>query len=235
MLADDGVNVSTGRLTPDLHAPDGWLDVVIDLIHQQLPLWRDDPARPPQSAENKLTAQLCQYLNGTTRTSHLDSIVFQGEVPDPKSGGRTLDLVPMPRGCTIWIGSQRYTLYDPLVPIECKRLPTPSGGKREKREYLHTQKGRTGGVQRFRAGLHGGVSEVGAMIGYIQTGTVAQWFATVNRWVGTLAKVGIDGWTRAEELKKFAPDARARTARSTSMHPRTGLKPITLHHLWVEM
>ena len=235
MLADGGVNVSVGRLTPDLHAPVGWLGGVIDFIHQQLPRWRDDPARPPHRAENRLTAQLSHYLNGATRNSHLDNIVFQGEIPDPTSARRTLDLVPLPRGCTIWIGSQKYTLYDPLIPIECKRLPTPSSRKREKREYLHTQKGRKGGVQRFRAGLHGGASDVGAMIGYVQAGAVAQWFATVNRWVVTLARAGVDNWTCAEELKGFSLDAAARTARSTSIHPRLGLKPIALHHLWVEM
>ncbi|WP_426266031.1 hypothetical protein [Sphingomonas sp. LHG3443-2] len=235
MLADDGVTPSVGRLTPTLHRPAEWIGVIIDLIYQQLPRWRDDPERKALAPEDKLTSQLCQFLNAAARGSHLDSIVFQTEVPDPEVNNRTLDLVPVPCGCTIWVGGQRYTYYDPLIPIECKRLPTPRGAKREEQEYLHTQHGKKGGVQRFRAGLHGSTSKVGAIIAYIQVGSAPHWFTTINQWIGALTQAGIDNWSCSETLHDHMHDVSARTARSCSSHPRDGLDSITLQHLWVEM
>lgn len=235
MLADGGDDVAIGRLAAELHPQGDWLTGVIDLIYLLLPHWRDDADRPAQAAEDRLSGQLCQFLNGATRHTAFDNVVFQTEVGDPQALGRVLDLAVLPHGCVVWIGAQKYTIYDPLVPIECKRLPTPRGRRREKREYLHTRQGRTGGVQRFRAGLHGAGSDVGAIIAYIQAGTSLHWFGTVNRWVKVLGRARIDSWTASEELTDFSGNTVDRTARSTSSHPRGTASTIVLHHLWVEM
>lgn len=56
--------------------------------------------------------------------------------------------------------------------IECKRLPTP-GGKDREREYVsgfHANGSPTGGIQRFKLGLHGGQVHDAAMIGYVVNG-----------------------------------------------------------------
>lgn len=235
MLADGADDVAIGRLAAELHRQGDWLTGVIDLIYRLLPHWRDDTQRPVQAAEDRLSGQLCQFLNGATRHTPFDNVVFQTEVGDPQAVGRVLDLAVLPHGCVVWIGARKYTIYDPLVPIECKRLPTPRGRKRERREYLHTRQGRTGGVQRFRAGLHGGGSEVGAIIAYIQAGTTLHWLGTINRWVNVLRRANIDGWTEAEKLTAFSANTSERTAHSTSAHPRGTASAIVLHHLWVEM
>lgn len=235
MLADSADDVAIGRLAAQLHPQGDWLTGVIDLIYCLLPQWRDDAERPVRAAEARLSGQLCQFLNSATRHTSFDNVVFQTEVGDPQAMGRVLDLAALPLGCVVWIGARKYTIYDPLVPIECKRLPTPRGRKRERREYLHSRQGRTGGVQRFRAGLHGGGSDVGAIIAYIQAGTAPHWFGTINRWVNVLRRANIDGWTGAEELTDFSANTAERTARSTSSHPRETASAIVLHHLWVEM
>lgn len=235
MLADAEDDVAIGRLAPELHHQGDWLTGVIDFIYRLLPHWRDDAERPVQAAEDRLSGQLCQFLNASTRHSSFDSVIFQTEVADPRAVGRILDLVALPHGRIVWVGARKCTIYDPLVPIECKRLPTPRGRTREKREYLHTRQGRTGGVQRFRAGLHGGGSDVGAIIAYVQVGTVLHWYRTINRWINVLRRAGVDGWTAAEELTAFSADTAGRTARSKSAHPRGTDPAIILHHLWVEM
>ncbi len=235
MLADEMAGVPSGSLTPILHRPSAWLETIVDFIYSQLATWRDDPGRPPATAETRLTAQLCQFLNSATRAAGLDSVVFQSEVPDPTVAGRTLDLVPGPCGCVIWIDGRRHSLYDPILPIECKRLPTPSSGDREKREYLHTQKRTTGGVQRFKSSLHGSGHAVGAMIGYVQVGTLADWIARINAWVLVLTRARIVGWSPADALGNGANNLGLRTARHQSRNDRAGASPITLHHLWVDM
>lgn len=235
MLADEMPEGPSGHLTVTLHRPSAWLETIVDFIYSHLAAWRDDPFRPAVTCETRLTAQLCQFLNNATRAAGLDSVVFQPEVPDPNVPGRTLDLAPGPSGCVIWIDGQRHSLYDPILPIECKRLPTPRGPKRERREYLHTQKRTTGGVQRFKAGLHGGAHSTGVIIGYVQHGTLQDWLRRINRWVRVLVRAGISGWSLGDVLQRKAHDGTQRTARHNSVNARTSGSPIAMHHLWIDM
>lgn len=235
MLADEMLDGPSGALTRTVHRPSAWLETVIEFIYARLATWRDDPDRLAETGEIRLTAQLCQFLNGATIDADLDSIVFQAEVPDPKVGGRVLDLVPGPRGCTIWIEGRRYSIYDPILPIECKRLPTPREKNRERREYLHTQKRTVGGVQRFKSGVHGSEHAVGVMVGYVQEASLADWLTRINHWVRVLSRARIAGWSSGEALVFGVHDGRLRTARHYSVNARTPSTPITLHHLWIDM
>lgn len=237
MLADDSPGAPIGTLTV-LHRPAEWLETVIDFIFTMLPHWRDDPTRPKVTAETRLTEQLCRFLESSTRHAGLDAISFAVEPHDPKAPSRKIDLAFFPRDCVINVSGRHHTLYDLLVPIECKRLPTPiRRGKspRERREYLHTQKKTVGGVQRFKAGHHGAGFEFGVMIGYIQSGRVATWHSIIDRWIGVLLRARVAGWTATEVLKLVSHDPVGKTGRYRSVHPRVGSTPIALHHLWVEM
>lgn len=235
MLANEGNDASLGRLDPNIHRPVAWLEGVVAFILEQLPPWRDDPRRRSVTAETQLTAQLCQFLNSATRNSPLDNIIFQPEVPDPDAAGRTLDLVPAASGCALSIGGKLYSLYDPLIPIECKRLPTPKSKKRERREYLHTQKKNQGGVQRFKGGFHGASHDFGVMIAYVQAGDIPHWHQTINRWAAVLVRARIPHWSSPENLVQVSSFPSFGTARFASTHDRPGSTPIGLHHLWVEM
>ncbi|PYE29904.1 hypothetical protein C8J35_1313 [Rhizobium sp. PP-F2F-G38] len=236
MLADEFDRVVSGKLAPDVHHAGDWLLGVIDFVYRALPFWRDDRDRRLETAEDLLTGQLCQFLNGAAQLTSLDSIVFQTEVADPEVRNRVLDIAALPLGCTIWIGDQHYKIYDPILPIECKRLPTPRRHGRDPREYLHTLIGQTGGVQRFRAGLYGSRSSVGALIAYVQQETSDHWHGVVNAWVLELERQNLDSWAASECLDAYSRDQRRRTARALSAHARRSSEgPITLHHLWVEM
>ena len=234
MLADEQLGSAIGTFDTHLHLPLTFLDTVLTFIAEQLPLWRDDRLRPMETAETKLTAQLCRFLSGATRKSRLDHIDFQTELPDAVMGNRTIDIGPAPSRCIIWLGGRRYTPYDALIPIECKRLPTPVARNRERREYLHTFVRKGGGVQRFRESLHGANHDIGAMIGYVQASTTQRWFTVLNRWISVFERKAIAGWSKLEQLQNMRHCPATRTLRACSYHPRRG-SPIELHHILIEM
>jgi hypothetical protein len=238
MLADENdTGVQSGGLAAGLHRPVTWLIELIDFIAEQLPLWRDRPDRRRVAGETPLTAQLCAHLNSVARKSPgWDVLQFRMEEPDAIKRSRRIDLAPAPAGETIWIKGRRYSDFDPLLPIECKRLPTPSGTGRDKREYLLVSTGSTGGVQRFKAGHHGAAHTQGAMIGYVQDGSVASWVARINAWICELVRASVAGWTVNDRLRLDRHDSGRRLAVLISEHQREhGLQSIALRHLWIEI
>ena len=236
MLADDPSGAATGAFDTDMHLPGTFLREMMQFVLSCLPLWRDDPLRRKNvSREPTLTSQLCKFLNNHTRRAKLDHINFQPEDPDTAKGGRTIDLIASPKGCSIWINGRQHTYYDPLIPIECKRLPTPDLKKRERREYLHTRRSTTGGVQRFMAGLHGGNYETAAIIGYVQSRTSDAWMETLNHWVKAFVACTVKPWTTADSIAIEHHDAVARTILGRSSHNSVVRPPFELWHLLVEM
>ncbi|MDN3275630.1 hypothetical protein QWJ07_15305 [Frankia sp. RB7] len=238
MLADqDEPKVQSGSLDRNIHLPTAWRLALLDFIASELPKWRDDPKRPDDTAETSLTARLCAHMNSATRKSAgWDFIQFRGEEPDEVAAGRKIDLVPAASAATIWIDGREYSQYAPLIPIECKRLPIPSGATRDEREYLFSAHSSTGGVQRFKAGHHGAAHSVGAMIGYIQDRDVDFWTAQISTWLQGLIDAPVEGWTIDDALRIASRNTIARSALLESVHRRTdGLSSIRLHHLWIDM
>jgi hypothetical protein len=132
------------------------------------------------------------------------------------------------------IEGRSYVDFDSLIPIECKRLPTPKESGRDEREYVISEKTSTGGIQRFKAGNHGAQHSFGAMIGYLQDGTPAQWDKRIEGWIDALA--GRDGWSKDDNLKMEDADAYRRVTTLRSRHQRANSLPdIELRHIWIEM
>lgn len=238
MLVDEGeCRAQAGALDSTIHLPREWLAALIGFIAQVLPEWRDDPRRPSQTGEDALTSQLCSRLSSASRHSPgWDFLQFRREEPDEADGRRAIDLAVAPRGSIIWINGREYTEYQTLLPIECKRLPTPLGSTRDEREYLHSRHSSTGGIQRFKAGHHGASHTMGAMIAYMQDRDITVWSGQIEQWVEELAADGVEGWSAADKLSMVYHDASHRVAHLTSFHGRRpGLDGVHLDHLWVEM
>ncbi|MBA4766343.1 MAG: hypothetical protein H2049_01740 [Porphyrobacter sp.] len=237
MLADEGEpRVQSGGITAGILLTGASLLRLIDFIAGELPLWRDRPDRKPVESETALTSQLCAHMNSAARRSRWDFLQFRTEEPDEVVAGRKIDLVPAPSDATVWVDGRRHVDFDPLIPIECKRLPTPTGTSRDKREYLFSRHSSTGGVARFKAGHHGAGHALGAMIGYVQAGSVSQWHAKLGHWVGALSRAKMAGWSSADMLLLDREDCAARFALLRSQHARQGaLAAIDLRHLWIEM
>ena len=155
MLADfSDRHVQIGSLGKDVHLSAASLDELIEFIAGELPCWRDHPDRSEKTAETALTSQLCGHLNTVARHSAgWDILQFRIEEPDEQKKGRKIDLIASACGPTIWIDGRRCTQFDTLLPIECKRLPTPKDKDRDEREYVINRKATTGGIQRFKASL----------------------------------------------------------------------------------
>lgn len=238
MLADDGESAAhAGSLAPGVHQPCDWLSSLIKFVAGALPAWRDDPAREAVTGETKLTAQLCARLNSLSRhTPGWDILQFRREEPDEADGRRAIDLVASPSGHIILINGRAYNEYQTLIPIECKRLPTPEGKDRDEREYLISKFSSTGGVHRFKVGHHGREHDRAAMIGYVQGNDVAHWHSQLGAWIDDLASKSVDGWSSADRLYLIEHDKTRRLGSLASTHSRkSGLNPIEIDHLWVEM
>ncbi|MFZ3007016.1 MAG: hypothetical protein WA047_12620 [Phenylobacterium sp.] len=235
MLADGTIAVQVGALAPTVLPNAGSLSQLINFICRELPRWRDRPERPVAEAEGVLTSQLCAHLNSAARHSGWDFLQFRTEEPDTVEAGRRIDLIAAPSDCAIWVEGRRHVDFDTLLPMECKRLPTPKGPRRDKREYLFCRHTSTGGVDRFKRGLHGAAHQLALMIAFIQEGDVTRWERRIARWTAGLARAGISGWVRSDSLSLENIDAEARCSTLVSRHSRNGLSELELRHLWIEM
>jgi hypothetical protein len=238
MLANSSdASAQSGSLSKDVHLPGTSRNELVDFIAGELPKWRDDPERPHNTSETALTEHLCDHLTSAARMSTgWDFLQFRTEVADEQHKGRKVDLTAKPCGATICIEGRRHTQYDSLLPIECKRLPTPKDKDRDEREYVFNQYGSTGGIQRFKAGHHGGAYTFGAMIAYVQSETRTFWSGRVTEWIEQLVQSSQPGWTTADFLHLEDDNDALRVAVLRSSHTRvTGLPEIELRHLWVQM
>jgi hypothetical protein len=144
-------------------------------------------------------------------------------------------LVAALSGIGIVIEGRRHIDFDPLLPIECKRLPIPKDRERDEREYAFSERATTGGIQRFKAGYHGAAHKLGAMIAYVQDGTVSDWHKQIGQWITSLAGQQ-PGWSTDDLLHLERHEAAKRFASLRSLHAREkGLDKIELSHLWIEM
>jgi hypothetical protein len=238
MLADLSDNSShIGSLDSGIHINGASRVALLSFISQELPRWRDRTDRETQTSETKLTSQLCAHLNSAARRAPgWDSYQFRVEEPDEIKPGRRIDLVASPCSAVVWIEGRSYTDFDTIMPIECKRLPTPREGDRDEREYVVSGSGSTGGIQRFKEGNHGAAHTIGGMIAYVQEDSHGHWHNKVQVWIEQLAQAGHAGWSADDllEIESEMPDLQLSVYRSRHCR-KSGLPDIELRHLWLNM
>lgn len=227
---------STGEITSGIKSRTFQL-TIINFVYQQLPIWRDDTNRPDEQSEDKLNLQLCKFLDSCARKD-FPMVRFNHE--EYQTDQRRVDLSASPVK-SMRFGAKLYTIYDPILVLEGKRLPAPSSD-REKEYVTGTKPNKiSGGIQRFKLGLHGAKHNLAVMIGYLQSHTNRHWYAKINSWILELVKDPIgDGcvWIAGETLKAFEANTSNGIYRYHSIYSRTGEivnNEIELHHLWVTM
>jgi hypothetical protein len=237
MLSDSPCSVRSGRLDEGALPPSTSRRAILDFVASQLPGWRDHPERPKCQAETKLTEQLCEYLSSASyQSGDLNHIQFRTETGDETRANRKIDLSIKPRVALV-VEGRLHNIFDAILPIECKRLPTPSGTDRDEREYVFNQHASTGGIQRFKAGHHGASHELAAMIGYVQEETCSFWTARVKEWIGALVALNQAGWSAKDLPRVVRSDAVRRIMVLSSSHSRAGgsTPMIEVCHLWIQM
>lgn len=224
----------TGQITSGIKTRTFQLSI-INFIKRQLPIWRDDPDRPLEQSEHKLNSQLSKFLNLEAR-KYFPMIQFSHE--EPQFGNRDVDISVSPEE-EIIIEAQTYNKYEPVLVIECKRLPAASPDREI--EYVTGTKPNkiSGGIQRFKLGLHGAKHDLAAMVGYIQSNTAQHWYLKINSWILELAKKPIgDGCVWFDDsLTAFEGNESKGIHSCHSIHSRTSNKvnKIELYHLWIAM
>ncbi len=235
MNAEHAEEQSSGRITSGIGHRTLSLRT-IDFVRQQLPAWRDDPNRPDEESEPKLNMQLCKFLDSRARN---DFPMVRFDHEEYQGGHRSVDLSASPVE-TVVIGARQHTIYEPILVLECKRLPAPSRDRQ--REYITGgTEHQSGGIQRFKMGLHGADLDIAAMIGYVQERSVDEWHREINGWISELCNGTMeDGcvWRRSELLELQGKDTPNGIARYRSVHRRNGhisCSEILIHHLWIAM
>jgi hypothetical protein len=238
MIADDP-NSTPGIGTPDATVleEEAFHHAIVAFIERELPVWRDRPKRPPYEDEPRLNQSLCIHLNRSSRHTAFDSIEFTQE--PIQSSSRRADIGVMSPGI-IMVEGRDYEDFVQLLPIECKRLPTPPDSRRSDCEYVHGLPGhRTGAIERFKHGLHGPSNRRAMIIAYVQAESFIHWRKTINQRLKTLNENGQDNdlWAPAEILT--AAPTSFDICKLHSVHRR--LQPpgisdqIEAIHLWLEM
>ena len=231
---------SSCRITRGPLQHDSIVPKTLEFIRTQLPQWRDDPKRPVSESEKSLNSTLCDFLE-FRRREILPMARFKHE--SPQHGNRTVDIGVHGTAEETVIGASTYSLYDPFLVIECKRLPSPGGRDREQ-EYAngYTNTGSpTGGIQRFKLGLHGKNVETAVIVGYIQMNDPKHWRKTINNWIRDLSKSTQKDslhWCEDEQLSKSKSDKPVGMYSLRSKHPRLSVGitlPIEVLHYWIVM
>jgi len=224
MSVSDGQPVH-GRISTGLE-PGTLARRTIEFVRNQLPAWRDDPERESVEAEEALNGQLSKFLNFAAR-SEFPMAQFHHE--ERQAERRRVDLSAV---SDILVG---HTKYEPFLVMEGKRLPAPSSDR--EREYVIGTKKTSGGIERFKLGLHGDKLPRAAMIGYVQSGSFNAWYNAINRWIGDLSAETNSDWSNGDRLAIQGIDAGGGTAVCQSAHPRVNAASsvIELDHVWIEM
>ena len=229
-------NPARGKITNGL-AAGTLIERTIEFVLAELPNWRDTPNRPVEESEERLNAQLCKHLEVTARHS-LRMVFFHHE--EKQTGTRRVDFSASPTEDRL-VGATFHTIYDPFLVLEGKRLPPPKNGAGREREYVTGGDAKSGGIQRFKLGLHGAKHERSVMIGYVQADTPAEWNGRINGWIRELeGALQSDGtkWSSIDRLSGFVENKGKCIATALSKHLRSGdvFSPnISIHHLWVRM
>jgi len=236
MLADAAPSGALGQLSVEILREGQFRDAILDFIFAELPRWRDRHDRPKKTRETELTTQLCAHLNSATRKNPgWDCCQFLTEVADEAEPSRTIDLVASPAIDKLIVLGRSFSSFETILPIECKRLPTPTSSRRDEREYVVSASGIRGGIQRFKSAKHGAQHEHGALIAYVQDHTFDYWLASIAGWIRDLQILGSPGWSEADALSLRYLDSRADCAMYDSVHSRVNLAAIRIRHLWVKM
>jgi hypothetical protein len=236
MLADGTISHASGQLDSGVLAEGRSRAAILDFILGQLPRWRDRPDRPLCTNETKLTSQLCAHLNSAARkASGWDCLQFRVEEADEMQGSRKYDLVVAPAGNDLIVQGRSYSDFETILPIECKRLPTPAEKGRDEREYVATRVGVRGGIQRYKEGKHGAAHVRAALIAYVQEQSFNHWLDLIGSWIRDLYTADSPGWSPADALVTQWQDPVAGIAVHESVHSRKELPVIHLRHLWVRM
>lgn len=227
------------------------VDIIEEFLRKTLPqlLVAISPVRQNSSKqrnEKDLCAELGKRL---VFAAHDELFTFYPEDPENESTTRTLDFGAIPRVHFV-VGSRLLGATDRLYGLEAKRLPThtsPINQPEREREYvvghwnLRTSKSKriSGGIERFKEGLHGATLERVGMIAFVQKHDSKHWLAEINRWISDLIQPPpleshLTQWADSDLVHEVSAE-KFGVAEHCSVHERRLLPPIRITHFWLKL
>ena len=213
------------------------IDVIAAYLDKQLPdfprFFKDrHSATHATDSEATISQVLCVFLNTFRRPYEVLLFDFETEW---KTSRNAVDFAVI----DVKSFKESNERPKPFFAIEAKRLPPPqkdSKGRSREREYVQ---GGSGGIQRYKKGLHGAGLSQSAIIGYIQKNDCSYWHAKINGWIGELVLNNTDiniYWDSNDLLKEMNIFGEVRKYNSQNTRvTNSGKDTIELHHYLVEL
>lgn len=237
MLGDSTSKSSSGLISLGLEVDTSVL-AVLNFLEKNLSNFTIKNKGLINHNEEGLTEKLIIYLE---RKRITEPFLFFNEKKEDNSygGSPRVDIGVLSKSQTITVKDTTYGEDDAFFKIEAKRLSNL--GKARRQEYLigryDDEKYRnTGGVERFKKGIHGRKLHYGGMIGYVQRESFEHWFSTINTWIDQLIVEKPKFWTTKDKLKKEY--AKKHIAKYYSLNLRQfepKVDDILLFHYWIDL
>ncbi len=236
MLTDVVASVSSGSIEgPE---PDASILAVVCFVEKHLIEFSDKFTDSEIKNEKGLTQKLVLLLNASKE----DRLFFFDKeyMEDPERGNSPQvdigTITTIEEG--IIIESKNYGNDESFFSLEAKRL-CKLETKRSKEYLVGRFEGdkylNTGGVERFKKGIHGKNLNYGALIAYVQENDFNYWYQIINLWVVELILKNIYSqvsWSLEDKLRKEYIETA--TAKFISVNSRQN-DFIRLFHLWVNL
>jgi hypothetical protein len=231
------------RSLPDEFLPAGRLDenvlpcvsrdAVLDVIENGLAEFAGRSELRKIENEKGITNRLCKILN-----CHKLLYFHHEGMQDEQTGtSPSVDLEAVTTGDTTF-EARSYAKEETLVAIEAKRLPSPPPKSRE-REYLIGSDRSSGGLERFKLGIHGKRAPAWVMLGYVQRNDFSSWLTKINGWIDELAQgrqlpqLVWESGEKLEEVARASATARYRSRNRRCLDGKVAV--IEIIHLWVSL
>lgn len=236
MLSDSSQVAGNGNLSMGI-APEKSIVAVVEFLRRNLRAFVKTKCKETNVPEESINQLLCIFLN---RQAVSYPFRFHPEfIEDLKSGkSPKVDFGTMSDDSSLIVSDITYSEDDSFFSIEAKRLPTP-GSNREK-EYVSGHIKATGGIERFKKGIHGSRLKYAAIVGYVQKENFDHWYLTINSWIGDLVTQESDCiWSEDDKLKKqegqsdeICVELFSENSRHMEGHAKEMIK---LYHFWIDL
>lgn len=214
------------------------IQAVLDCLNLNLPVFAIKQKGETKLNEDGLTQRLCRFLN---RNIGNFPFLFDKEdmEEDTKGNSSRVDVGVYAKTETIVVNDRAFTENESFFKIEAKRLGKLKKereqeyvvGRFEGKKYLDS-----GGIERFKKGIHGGKLKHAALIGYVQLHDFNHWFNAVNGWITDLSKAKPEFWSEHELLENERSSSELSTYISSHLREQKGVKDeIKLHHFWIDL
>ena len=207
-------------------------NALLDLIEQGLAEFADRSEFKTIKNEKGITNRLCKMLN----CHKLLYFHHEGMQDETTGTSASVDIEAVTTSSTFF-EARLYAKEETLMAIEAKRLPSPPPKSREK-EYLVGSKKASGGMERFKLGVHGREALCWTMLGYLQKDDFSSWRLKINSWIEDLAKTRhMSGlWESNEKLEVLTQKSKTARFRSQCKRRHRGATDfVEIIHLWVNL